>query len=601
VSGFVAILHGDGRPVEPDLLQNMTEAMAHCGPDRRETWFDGGVGLGHALLAAAPGPPDAERQPCRLDGPAWIAADARVDARGELMAALRARGRDVTGDPPDAELILHAYHAWGERCVEHLTGDFAFAIWDGARRRLFCARDQFGVVPLYYARPAGGLAVSNVLNCLRRHPEVSDQLDERAIGDFLLFHVNRDVATTTFADIRAVPPANVLTCEDGEPRLARYWDLPREAPLREAPEQRVERFAAAFDQAVGDRLRANRVGTQLSGGMDSTSIAVSAHRLLAQRGDDFDLRAYTIVYDRLIAEEEGHYAGLVAKASGLPVEHVVADEYLSRPPDGEIDWVYPEPWVIPNRLAEYEIGRRVASFARGLLVGFGGDPLFQVAPRGLRGRTRSLVRRLIPRRPREVTLPDWINPDFAARLDLADRWRAAVDPGRGRRALDAMADPFWVALFGFAHPGANGHAIRTLFPFFDVRLVELVLQAPPAWRRDKRLLREAMRGRVPEAVRLRPKTPLYRSAERDDTADPRYQVAERPDARRWRADLLRTAGIGEYVCVERALQRIESPIPTRTMLAFDNCFPLAHWLRSERVANLASAKETPHGTHPTRP
>src|SRR6266851_4305018 len=151
MSGIVGIVNPDGAPVDRHLLQQMTEAMAFRGPDAKEIWSQGSVGFGHAMLRTTHESVH-ERQPASLDGKVWITADARVDARAELITKLESKGQIKAKAATDAELILHAYHVWGEECVEHLLGDFVFAIWDGRRRRLFCARDHFGVKPLYYAQ-----------------------------------------------------------------------------------------------------------------------------------------------------------------------------------------------------------------------------------------------------------------------------------------------------------------------------------------------------------------------------------------------------------------------------------------------------------------
>jgi asparagine synthase (glutamine-hydrolysing) len=182
VSGFVGLV-ADDAPIDKALLGRLTAVIERCGPDGSATWADGSAGLSHALLAIGEG---AAAQPLTLDGRVWLAADARIDGTAE----------------PDAEAILRAYERWGARCPEHLIGDFAFAIWDAPRRRLFCARDHFGIVPLYYARPrSGGLVVGNVLRSLLAHPELGDALDERAVGDFLLFRHNRDLGGTIYADV----------------------------------------------------------------------------------------------------------------------------------------------------------------------------------------------------------------------------------------------------------------------------------------------------------------------------------------------------------------------------------------------------------------
>ena len=141
--------------------------------------------------------PDAEldKQPAALDGRLWIAADARIDARAELIAKLKAKGKAASAlspQTPDAQLILHAYDAWGDGCVEHLLGDFSFAIWDAPRRRLFCARDQIrSIKSLYYAHLGSLVVFSNTLDCVRRHPGISGRLNDLAIADFLLFGMNQ--------------------------------------------------------------------------------------------------------------------------------------------------------------------------------------------------------------------------------------------------------------------------------------------------------------------------------------------------------------------------------------------------------------------------
>jgi asparagine synthase (glutamine-hydrolysing) len=186
MSGIVGLLNLDGAPVDRDLLRGMTEFMAFRGPDAQESWVDGAVGFGHAMLRTT-FEQEREQQPCSLDGEVWITADARIDGRSELKQKLAARGRADLKAATDVELILHAYHAWGRDCVAHLLGDFAFAIWDGRERALFCARDHFGVKPFYYAHIGDEVVFSNTLNAVRLHPAVPAELNELAIADFLLF------------------------------------------------------------------------------------------------------------------------------------------------------------------------------------------------------------------------------------------------------------------------------------------------------------------------------------------------------------------------------------------------------------------------------
>ena len=171
MSGIAGMVVPAGRAIDEPLLRRMAASMAYRGPDGTSTWTGTQAGFAHALLRTTDRPPGP--QPTTLDGCVWITADARIDDRAELLRALEAAGRTEVSDSDDAQLILHAYHAWGEHCVDRLLGDFAFAIWDGRSRRLFCARDHFGIKPFYYAEIDGGIVFSNTLECVRLHPDRS--------------------------------------------------------------------------------------------------------------------------------------------------------------------------------------------------------------------------------------------------------------------------------------------------------------------------------------------------------------------------------------------------------------------------------------------
>ena len=224
---------------------------------------------------------------------ATITANARIDARDERLT--------------DAELILHAYEKWGDDCVKHLLGDFAFAIWDDRRKRLFCARDHFGVKPFFYTHIGDKFNFSSTLNELK----VSTTLNEIAIGDYLLFGVNQDQSTTVFKDIQRLPPGHILIVENNQIKIQRYWtpSLPALIRFRD-PDQYVERFLELLSLAVRDRLRTDRVAVSMSGGLDSTSLAAIAR-------DHATVGAFTVVYDSLIPDQERHYSSLPRNTSAF--------------------------------------------------------------------------------------------------------------------------------------------------------------------------------------------------------------------------------------------------------------------------------------------
>jgi asparagine synthase (glutamine-hydrolysing) len=163
MSGIVGIVNLDGAPVSRLLLKEMTDHLAFRGPDAQNMWIEGEVGFGHTMLRTT-WESEGEHQPFSLDGQVWITADARVDDRENLVEKLASKGQEVVSTAPDAELILRAYHAWGEHCVEYLLGDFAFAIWDRHLQRVFCARDHLGIRPFYYFQSGKTFVFSNTLN-----------------------------------------------------------------------------------------------------------------------------------------------------------------------------------------------------------------------------------------------------------------------------------------------------------------------------------------------------------------------------------------------------------------------------------------------------
>src|ERR1044071_564717 len=143
MSGIVGMVNLDGAPIDRELLSQCTDFLSYRGPDAQHVWIDRNVGLGHTLLRTTY-ESETESQPVTLDGKVWLISDARIDARAELLKNLPS-SLISKHDPNDAELILYAYQAWGEDCIQHFIGDFVFAIWDSSRQRLFCARDHLGV------------------------------------------------------------------------------------------------------------------------------------------------------------------------------------------------------------------------------------------------------------------------------------------------------------------------------------------------------------------------------------------------------------------------------------------------------------------------
>ena len=436
-----------------------------------------------------------------------ITANARLDGRKELITKLKV---DTTST--DAELILHAYEKWGEDCVKHLLGDFAFAIWDRRLKRVFCARDHFGVKPFFYTH-RNGFSFSSALNDLRLDPNVSNTLNEVAVGDYLLFGVNQDLSTTIFKDIQRLPPGHTLIVANGAIKIRPYWTMPVSTEVRfRNSESYVERFLELLSAAIEDRLRSERVAVSMSGGLDSTSLAAIARNHAA-------VNAFSVVYDSLIPDQERHYSTIAANHLGIPITYVNADKYslFDEQVPGEMN--QSEPFLISPLTAQFNgLLRLCADFAPVMLTGYDGDAFMnEHQPSRFRGvihRVKHLLGKLAP----EPQLPAWIDDSFAQRTNLLDRLhQAPVSPA-------SPANPMWTTLFEGYDPGATKLALEVRHPFVDVRLVEYLLSIPiKPWRIKKYILREAMKDQLPAAVIDRAKTPL--------AGDPALQLSRRASVR----------------------------------------------------------------------
>lgn len=529
MSGIAGIVNFDGAPIDRDLLWRMTESMTFRGPDARQIQSEGPAGLGHTLLRTT-SESQSEQQPLTLDNKVWFTGDVRLDGRRDLIAKLK-----LSDMLNDAELILHAYTTWQDDCVKHLIGDFAFAIWDSPRQQLFCVRDQLGVRQFFYSYVNKTFIFSNTLNSLRHHPLVTRKLNELAIGDFLVFGLNHDPATTIFADIQRLPKAHTLLVTRDGIRINEYW-TPTTSPVRHKTDtDYIARFNELLTKAVEDRLRTKNVSILMSGGLDSSAIAAVARKSV-------EVNAYCVVYDSAFRDDEGKYASAVAENLDIPLEFLKGNEINQQGGWTSIG-AAPEPFdVDPIYLVSSDLLRRSSSQSRVALTGWDGDTFLTETPR--HSFTHSLKTGNFPRLLFDLTrfvyfqhgpppvgirtnwrrwrnphwnrspYPVWLNDDFARRLNLAERWRdlniqrPPAHPLRPR-AFSTLCSPHWDSLMSRHDAGTTLLPLEVRHPLIDVRLVDYLLGLPVIpWLLDKTILRKAMVGILPDAVRMRPKSPL---------------------------------------------------------------------------------------------
>jgi asparagine synthase (glutamine-hydrolysing) len=281
MSAITGIYRLDGQPIDSSVLSRMTGALAGRGPDGCDTRLAGPVGLGHCMLFTTPESLNEHLPLTSGDGTLMITADARIDNREELSIALDLHKGE--GSVPDSSLILQSYERWGDSCVDHLLGDFAFAIWDANKHQLFCARDHMGVRPFYYYGTGEFFAFGSEIKPLFHIPNVPREINEEYIVHYLAsICENRQI--TSYKHIYRLPAANTLTVTRTGIHLHCYWHLDPTREIRYASNDEYERaFREIFTDAVRCRLRsAYPVGLLLSGGLDSSSVVSVARDILKQ-------------------------------------------------------------------------------------------------------------------------------------------------------------------------------------------------------------------------------------------------------------------------------------------------------------------------------
>jgi asparagine synthase (glutamine-hydrolysing) len=266
-----------GAPVANAMahIARMNAALAHRGPDGEDSWEAPGIALGHRRLSIIDVSERGRQPMTNRDGSLALVCNGEIYNFRDLRRAFS--DYPFTSDT-DVEVILPLYERYGARCVEHLVGMFAFALWDGRARRLLLARDRVGEKPLYYSESGGTLAFSSELKGLLTLPWVDRRLDEAAIP-LMLVHSALPAPATIYRGARLLPPASILMWQDGRARVERYWqiDFSRRKPWR-WPDA-----VAAYGDVVGTAVEGSLVadvplGLMLSGGVDSSTVAALAVR-----------------------------------------------------------------------------------------------------------------------------------------------------------------------------------------------------------------------------------------------------------------------------------------------------------------------------------
>lgn len=553
MSGFVALFDRTGMGVDSQHLSTMLDTINHRGPDGRDAWCDDKIALGHQQLQSTP-EARFDQQPYREDGQV-ITGDFRIDNREELLGKL-----SFSTSPeriPDSQILLRAYQRWGRKCVDHLIGAFAFVIWDADTETVFCARDFFGVKPIYYYEDDDIFTVASEAKAILSLPFVPQNINEVMIGDFLTKNLE-DTQITFFEQIRRLPPAHAVAVEPGHKDMWRFWELDPTRTLKLGSDAAYERrFRHLFEQAVKCRLRVNGpIGTTLSGGIDSSSITVVARELLPSNRE---LHTFSNVYDDAPSSDEREYIEAVTRRDGIK-SHYVYDRGIGSFTDIEQMVQYFDQPII-NNMHFARWGRAKRADEEGIHVMLGGALGDQSIGYGLgllpqlflTGRWRHLRREIqalselvgasewhmFRRHVLKSVLPEpllrlrrrihgkpvlleranpFLNPDFVEDINLHERYREYQtdfgvvwsDRRDNYKALQTGRKP---ALLETSDQTNSVFGVEPRYPFADKRLVEYTLAIPPTqqfsdgWTRS--IARRALGDLLPDKIQWRTwKTPM---------------------------------------------------------------------------------------------
>ncbi|MBX6771140.1 MAG: lasso peptide isopeptide bond-forming cyclase [Chloroflexi bacterium] len=567
VSAIAGLYYPDGRPIDQHDLDGMAHLLAHRGPDGGGLWVTGSAGLVHRMLWTTPESLQERLPASNGDGTLVITADARLDNRDELIDQLGLTDRSAAATA-DGALILAAYERWADQCPERLRGDFAFAIWDARRQRLFAARDHFGVRPFYYAFiPEHGFAFASEARALLALDWVPRRLNEERIAEHLIAR-QYSSASTFIRDIQRLPPGHRLAAARDGLRIDRYYQLD---PTRETRLRSDADYAAAFrdhlSEAVRRRLRrAFPSGSLLSGGLDSSAITCLA-RQLTDSTSMGQWPTFSAIHDRVTTCDESRYITAILKCGGFHAHYFWPDRVSPLLDLERVLWHVDGPTVGGNLYIDWGIyclarqdGIRI------LLDGFDGDStishgLGYLVELATAGRWGALAREVIPYaralgEPWGHVMASWLwayglkprlthasaarragavlrslqrhvshtanhtadgeqsallRPDFLQRTGLLEhRQSLAACPPRTEREhhYRRLTDPGLVTVLEVLDHAAAAWGIEVRFPFWDRPLVEFCLSLP-AEQKIRRgwtrfVMRQALEGILPPEVQWRP-------------------------------------------------------------------------------------------------
>jgi asparagine synthase (glutamine-hydrolysing) len=555
----IAFSSRSGRTVSRPQLEAMRDVIRHRGPDDEGLFIDRNVGLGHRRLSIVD--VAAGHQPMtNEDGSLHITYNGEIYNHADYREWLESRGH-VYKTHCDTETILHLYEEYGVDCVEHLRGMFAFAIWNQRKQELFIARDRLGVKPLYYLHADdGSLFFGSEIKTLFAAGALKPELNYAALPDYLANHAPSG-ETTLFQGVKRLLPGHTLVWRDGKIAINRYWDVSfiKTKDDRLSDKDYIEQWSELFRTSVKLRLMADvPLGMFLSGGIDSSAIAAMMSTMV-----DEPIKTFSVAFREREANEL-EYARLIAERYKTDHHEVVVspEDFFAALPN--LIWHEDEPLAHPSSVALYFVSHLAAQNVKVVLTGEGSDELLagyarywktlkllswgsryhkftpEVVRNGVRKQLTALPSgSLVKQKLLRTFLA--LSPDIESLyLDNFAVFSRQTQPqllsAAARERIGSNVDPYRVIHEMMDRTDAQSLLDRLLYsdiktylhellmkqdqmsmatslesrvPFLDHKLVEFTASLPErlklrGWT-TKYILRQSMKGVLPEAILTRPK------------------------------------------------------------------------------------------------
>lgn len=553
----IAFSSRSGRTVDRALLERMRDVITYRGPDDQGSFIDGTVGLGHRRLSIVD--VAAGHQPMtNEDGALRITYNGEIYNHADFRTELEAKGH-VYQTHCDTETILHLYEEYGEHCVEHLRGMFAFAIWDRRRKELFIARDRLGVKPLYYVHTDdGSLYFGSEIKTLIEAGALKPEINYRALPDYLANHAPSG-EDTLYRGVKRLLPGHVMLWRDGDLRVSRYWDVSfvKHADEGRSDKDYIAEWSDLFRTSVRLRLMADvPLGMFLSGGIDSSAICAVMSGMVTE-----PIKTFSVAFKEREANEL-EYARVVAEAFKTNHHEIVVspEDFFGTLP--KLVWHEDEPLAHPSSVALYFVSHLASRHVKVVLTGEGSDELLagyaryrktilnlalgqryhSLTSRGMRNLLRKQIEVMPGARLRQKLLRTFlaVSPDIESiyfdnfavfpqvmQAELLTpetvEQTGDIDPYAGLREVLKETDAssfldrlLYADIKTYLHEllmkqdqMSMAASLESRVPFLDHKLVEFTSGLPErlklrGWT-TKYVLRQSMKGILPETILSRPK------------------------------------------------------------------------------------------------